>query len=60
MSTRSARIRALSGVPTPTAISLTPAESNLGFASFRTEASSQLKNVNKGKELWSCSDQREQ
>lgn len=40
--TRSARMRALSGVPTPTAISLIPAESNLGIESFKTEASSQL------------------
>lgn len=40
--TRSARIRALSGVPTPTAISFTPADSNLSLDSFRAEASSQL------------------
>ena len=42
MHTRSARIRALAGVPTPTAISFTPAESNLSFVSLRTEANSQL------------------
>lgn len=40
--TRSASIRALLGVPTPTAISFTPAASSLAFASFRVEASSQL------------------
>lgn len=42
ISTRSARIRALFGVPMPTAISLTPDESNLALASFKVEASSQL------------------
>ena len=40
--TRSARIRALFGVPMPTAISLTPDESNLALDSFKVEASSQL------------------
>jgi hypothetical protein len=40
--TRVASIRALSGVPTPTAINLTPAASNLGLASFKAVASSQL------------------
>jgi len=33
---RSARIRALAEVPTPTAISFTPAESNLSFVSLKT------------------------
>lgn len=36
-------MRALSGVPTPIAINLTPADSNFDFASLKTEASSQLK-----------------
>ncbi len=40
--TRSASIRALSGVPTPTATNFTPAASNFGLHSFRVEASSQL------------------
>lgn len=40
--TRSASKRALLGVPTPIAISLTPADSNLAFASFNSKASSQL------------------
>ena len=40
--TRSARIRALAEVPTPTAISFTPAESNLSFVSLKTAANSQL------------------
>lgn len=35
-------MRALLGVPTPMAISFTPAESNLAFDSFNAEASSQL------------------
>ena len=41
--TRSARMRAFSGVPTPMAISLAPAESNFAMESLRTEASSQLR-----------------
>lgn len=41
--TRSARIRALLGVPTPTAINFTPAESNLGLDSFKAAANSQLR-----------------
>lgn len=41
--TLSASIRALSGAPTPTAISLTPAESNLALDSFKVEANSQLR-----------------
>lgn len=41
--TRSARIRALLEVPIPTAISLTPAESNLALDSFKVEANSQLR-----------------
>jgi len=40
--TRLASMRALSGVPIPTAISLTPAESNLALDSFKAEANSQL------------------
>jgi hypothetical protein len=40
--TRSATIRALAGVPTPTAMSFTPAESNLSLVSLKTEANSQL------------------
>jgi hypothetical protein len=36
-------MRAFSGVPTPMAISLAPAESNSAMASLRTEASSQLR-----------------
>lgn len=40
--TRSARMRALFGVPTPMAISFTPDESNLALDSFKVEASSQL------------------
>lgn len=40
--TLSERMRALSGPPTPMAISLTSAESNLALASFSAEASSQL------------------
>lgn len=47
--TRSARMRALLGVPTPTAISFTPAESSLGLISFRAEASSQLQKKYKPK-----------
>jgi len=37
-----ASMRALVGVPIPTAISLTPAESNLALDSFKAEANSQL------------------
>jgi len=40
--TLSARTRALLGGPTPTAISFTPAESNLAFDSFKAKANSQL------------------
>jgi hypothetical protein len=40
--TLSASKRALLGVPTPIAISLTPDESNFSFDSFNEEASSQL------------------
>jgi len=43
--TRSARIRALLGVPTPTAISLIPAESNLALDSFKADANSQLRTI---------------
>ena len=43
--TRSVRVRALLGVPTPIAINLTPIESKVGFASYKTEESFQLKNI---------------
>lgn len=49
--TLSARIRALLGVPTATAINFTPAESNLDFESFRVEASSQLQNCRERKQM---------
>lgn len=42
INTRSARMQALSVVPTPIATNLTPADSNFDFESLKTEASSQL------------------
>ncbi len=45
--TPSASIRALSGVPTPTATNFTPAASNFGLHYFKVKESSQHKKTNK-------------
>lgn len=44
-------MRALLGAPTPTAISLTPAASNLDLDSFNVEASSQLRTTKNNPQL---------